>query len=72
MYFKDNPEEMVHILSRYKTPRNYLLSITSYSIISSMNIGSPSDVSFTCKLTEKLSEENYCELKTKLLLVADI
>lgn len=57
MYFKDNPEEMVHILSRYKTPRNYLLSITSYSIISSMNIGSPTEVSFTCKVTENFPSD---------------
>ena len=63
---------MVSMLSKYDNPKQFFLENSSYSIIKNMNIGSSSEVSFTCKLTLKLSEENYCELKTKLLLVADI
>ena len=62
---------MVDLLSQYENPKQFLLRNTSYRIIMNMNIGSPSEVSFTCKLTEKFSEENYCDLKTKLLLEQD-
>ena len=62
---------MVDLLSQYENPKQFLLRNTSYRIIMNMNIGSPSQVSFTCKLTEKFSEENYCDLKTKLLLEQD-
>ena len=63
---------MVEHLKEYHDPKQFFSINCSHKIIRDMNIGSTTEVSFTCKLTEKLSEENYCELKTKLLLVADI
>ena len=59
-------------LRLYKSPEHYLLRITTHHLIVDMDIASPSEVIFTCKLTENFQKKNILLiLKTRLLVQQD-
>ena len=69
-HFKDNPEEMVAMMRRYDSPREFLLSLTTYRTIVSADIASPSEVSFTFKVTENFQKKVIVKIKNKIAIRA--
>ena len=56
IYFKENPTELESTLRVYENPRNFILYISSYSLIANMGVQNASDVSFNWKGIKKCSE----------------
>ena len=56
IYFKENPTELEITLRMYENPRNFILYISSYSLIANMGVQNASDVSVNWKGIKKCSE----------------
>ena len=59
---------MVATLRLYKSPEHYLLRITTHHLIVDMDIASPSEVIFTCKLTENFQKIFIMKIKNKIAI----
>ena len=55
-------------LRLYKSPEHYILRITTHHVIVDMDIASPSEVSFTCKLTENFQKIFIMKIKNQIAI----